>query len=539
LRNPVEVLDVILADALFLAQQTSVKAQATGLVMAPESQAPEAPPWLTREYLEDSQLSVTERTTELASQLQAGLDQQAARPAGPPTPQQQQENAEANRFLAMVRQAMPFLNKGKEAFESAGQSLATEEFAPAGRQQFEAIAALRDARERFLELPGLIELAYSREVQVQGLIPPVQDDSKADEAAEEADSEAEMPPEQRTAYLQIARALQEQNADRGERIARLIEEKLAGLPVPPDAGDEPSGQAPQDPAAQQVAAERQQLELASQLIKLAQEEMTAAEQSLAESSGQPEDAAAEAPENAPSIDETAIETARTHVAQTVEQLQALRRLFFSIVEHLRETAQRQAELNDETEQLAGLEEEGDLAKKTGPLSVRQKELQAFTEQIALALDEQAKQQPTGAVPQQNVDPQQLEQIQQMQENVAQAARLVGEGGTEMKSADENLAAEKPQLDTARTHQDQALTKLVEALALLQPPQPNQQNQQQQDQQQDQQQQQGESEQDQEKSEQMGTDPARLLQAIRDREAQRRRDQERRERFEQEPVEKDW
>jgi len=37
----------------------------------------------------------------------------------------------------------------------------------------------------------------------------------------------------------------------------------------------------------------------------------------------------------------------------------------------------------------------------------------------------------------------------------------------------------------------------------------------------------------------GTDPSRALQAVRDREAQRRRDRENRQRLTQEPVEKDW
>ena len=38
--------------------------------------------------------------------------------------------------------------KGNASFESAGQTLATEKFDQAGRQQLEGIAALRDARER-------------------------------------------------------------------------------------------------------------------------------------------------------------------------------------------------------------------------------------------------------------------------------------------------------------------------------------------------------------------------------------------------------
>lgn len=548
LRGPVEVLDVILADAASLAQLTSAKALAARPAVIADSETPQVPTWLTRQYLEESQLSITERTAELADRLQAALDQQGSKPAGPPTPEQQQ-NAQADQFLTMVREAMPFLTNGKTAFESAGQTLATEQFDQAGRQQVEGIAALRDARERFLELRGLIELAYSRESQIQSLIAPVQPaaeprEPKQDEEARPSEEPvAEVPVEQQIAALQIAHALQGENVERGRRIAKLIEIDLAALPEAPPADAAASDASEKDPEAEQAAAQRQQLELATKFLESAQEEMTAAKESLAKSTGQgeakPSDEETAKADRA--IDEAAREASREHVAKAVEHLQSLRRLFFSIVEHLRETAQRQVQLNDETEQAAAIKEKEDLAKKVGPLAARQRELRSIAGEIAKALSEHAQQQPTGAMPEQNVDPHQLAQMQQIQQRFGEAAKLVDQGGTEMETADKNLAFKEPIVDRAREHQDQALEKLVQALALLQPPQQDQQdqqNQQQQDQQQ-QQQQQGENKQEQQKDSEMGTDPARLLQAIRDREAQRRRDQERRARMEQEPVEKDW
>jgi Ca-activated chloride channel family protein len=542
LRGPVELLDVIIADAASLAQLTSSKAMATRPAVLGESQVPEVPAWLTREYLEEGQVSVAERTAELTARLQAGLDQKAPQPAGPPTPQQQQEDAAVERFLAVVRDAMPHLNKGKEAFESAGQALASEQFDEAAQSQLEAITALREARERFLELRGLIELAYSREVQIQSLLAALQPARQQQETElengekKEAKVEQSVPAEQQIAALEIAIALQSDNIDRGRRIARLIETALADLPETPE-GDTP----PIDPSGQDRAAQRQQLELASQFIHLAQDEMTAASDSLAESTGKPgsEEKPAEASEPEGAVDQEALEASREHVSQAVEHLQSLRRLFFSIVEHLRETAQRQAQLNDETEQVAALQADEGVARRAGPLSTRQQELRTIAGEIAGALAEQAQQQPTGAMPGQDVDPQQLAQLQQIQEQFGKAAKLVGEGATEMESAEKNLAFEEPIVDQARKHQDQALERLAEALALLQPPQPDDQNQQNQDQQQQDQQQQGEDNQEQQEKSEMGTDPARLLQAIRDREAQRSRERERRLRTEREPVEKDW
>ncbi len=636
LRGPVEVLDVILADAGSLVQAASSKATAAGPIAS--SPAPTPPPvWLTREYLEEEQLSLTQRTSELAAQLQAGLDQKASQPAGPPTPDQQEKNGQAERFLAMVRDAMPHLNKGKEAFDSAGQALASDQLDEAVERQFQAIAALRNARERFLELRGLIELTYSHEVQIQGLLAGLQQSVRADETgpadsgqekaalkepatiqtpaptenradtkptgsaekpaptekpAQEA-SPAEMPStaqapagneqstsaaaaapqqartaaaatepatnpapgepaaatdwavpmEQQLAILGIAGAGQTDNIDRGQRIADLIERGLRELPGAPA---EASAQAPsqQDPAARQAAAQRQQLEMASQLVRPALDEMRAASDVLAKSIGQSDSEKKPDETTRPvgKVDREVVSTCLEHVSQAVDHLQALRRLFFSIVEHLRETAQRQAQLNDETEQVAAVLDDGAAAKKAGPLSARQQELRKTAGEIANALDDQAKQSSAGAPAGEKSDPQQLAELQHARELLAKAAKLVGDGGTAMESAEKNLSLEKPVVDEARKNQDQALGKLVEALELLQPPQPDEQNQQGEhkpnEDQQQQDQQQGNDEHQPEKSE-MGTDPARLLQAIRDREAQRSRERERRARLEQEPVEKDW
>ncbi|NUQ62555.1 MAG: VWA domain-containing protein [Pirellulales bacterium] len=571
LRGPVEVLDVILADALPLAQLTALKATVADAAEPALAQGGgvlrEAPAWLSREFLEEEQQSLTERTTELTSQLQAGLDQRKSRPAGPPTAQQQQEDAQTDRFLAMVREAVPFLVKGKAAFEAAGQALATgEEPSPAGKadslmeqtfqRQMEAISALRDARERFLDLRGLIELAYSREEQIQGLITAPDTKDGRDEKDAKKEAEHDRPEASRAERIQVSQPLQQENLERSDRIARLIDEGLASLPKPPPGtGDSAAKSEPADPAAEQAAAQRQQLELAKPLLATARQEMTAAAESLAKATAQsqtgksppdrdakttdapekPQDQPAE--KSAEETDRSAFDTAGQHVARAVEHLQALRRLFFSIVEHLRETAQRQAQLNDETERVAASKKSGETAKAVGPLALRQQQLRAVTQQIADALGEQAKQSPVVPAGQQGADPKQVEQHQQVSQRLAQAAKLVGDGGAAMQKAGESLSADKTDVGAARTSQDEALAKLVEALALLNPPQPNRQNQQDQGQQ-------GENQQGEEPKKEppqgnQGVDPSRALQAVRDREAQRRRDRENQQRLTQDPVEKDW
>jgi hypothetical protein len=445
----------------------------------------------------------------------------------------------------------------------------------AAQRQLEAIVALRHARERFLDLRGLIEMAYSRQRQVQALLPPAAVKDAKDDAetpafpksgASPRQDEDQQPPQvPAVESLQAAHQLQQENLDRSQRIGRLIDEGLAALPKPAAGPENPTAKPkPNDPAAQQTA-QRQQLDLAKQLLGQARQEMTAAAESLSKAgatdakpataadgeakqsdlAGKPQD---QPPDDAAAKpDDAAMTATRGHVSQALEHLQALRRLFFSIVEHLRETAQRQAQLNDETEQVAALKDDakddaaGRLfqetrASKVGPLALRQQQLRGIAKEIADALSEQAQQQPVGAASQQGADPQQQEQLQKATQQLAEAARLVADGGTEMQQAGDGLSAEKPDLGAARKHQDEALKKLVEALALLNPPHQDQQDQQ--DQQNQDQQGQGHQA-GQQPQDQQGADPSRALQAVRDREAQRRHDRENRQRLAQEPVEKDW
>jgi hypothetical protein len=107
----------------------------------------------------------------------------------------------------------------------------------------------------------------------------------------------------------------------------------------------------------------------------------------------------------------------------------------------------------------------------------------------------------------------------------------------MTTVSEHVESQKPALDEAREGQGRAIHELEQALALLVPPE---QQQQQQDPQQ------GEQDEQQEASPQQepepgneGMDPAQLLQAVRDREAERRRERAGRQTAPYETVEQDW
>jgi hypothetical protein len=132
--------------------------------------------------------------------------------------------------------------------------------------------------------------------------------------------------------------------------------------------------------------------------------------------------------------------------------------------------------------------------------------------------------------------------------------MVAQG--EMESATDALAAppdptsqtgaapDAPSVDfpAARQHQDEALVELAQALELLTPPEQQGDPGEEGDQgEQQQQQQQEQPQQDEEQAQQQASppaDPSQLLQGVRDREAQRRRDREQ-GRTGYETVEKDW
>ncbi|MBM4089026.1 MAG: VWA domain-containing protein [Planctomycetes bacterium] len=254
--------------------------------------------------------------------------------------------------------------------------------------------------------------------------------------------------------------------------------------------------------------------------------------------------------NVPPVDSRLV-AAEQSVELAIEQLEELRRLFFSLVEHLRDTAQRQADLNDDTTEVSGRPEEERTPDKTGPLAGRQTQLQSIAAQIAEALKAQgdeaaaaADQQAKPPAGQGQSDPQDAARAA---EALARAAGLVRDAESAMETAAEKLSAVPAADDDAQRKfepilekQQEALAKLIEALALID--QQNQQDQDQQDQQQqdqnqqDQQQDQGGDEQ-QRQNQQM--DARQLLQLIRDREAERRNDKRQRNAASSSAAEKDW
>ncbi len=519
LQDPVRVLDGLLGDANQLAVETGGLAASQIGIAAPGSvAAPPAPAWLTTRYLGQSQQDIRERTEELSARLEAGL----AQGAGAQDPGEQQ-------MLEQVASAGPFVLEAIGHFERASDQLEAEEIGEAHAAQRSALVALANARERFLDLRGLIELAHRDEGLIQGIL-------SAEEGSTETLSE----------YASALSGFQRRNLERAERMAPLIVREREGLQAELAALEDPEAEG----ESQRQGLER--LDVADTVLALTESAMRNAEEKLRMLADGDSDSDGDADSNSDAV-EPVLATTRRQVDTAVRGLDTLRRLFFSMIEHLRDAARRQQGLIDGTEEAAGLAESAPQtsATRVGPLTIRQSDLAKLTEKLALELHESSLQDPGGMGGAADQDPvaaaEAAEKLTLASEHVLVASQAMAKAAEGLTAA--GLAAGTPEFEPIQSEQRAALEGLAEALVLLQPPQQEQDQdgeQGQDPQQQDQQGQDSESgdqqseqpEPSEGEAEQTG-DPGQMLQSVRDREAERHRERGKRNQQGYEPVTEDW
>ncbi len=404
LRDPVAVIDALIRDVAETAAGTATLASSRREL--PGLSAPtEVPAWLTAESLRDDQRYAADRATELDQRLLAGLEQGAA------------ASADQQALLDAVQNAEPLVADAAVSLTEAAEALGSDAPEKALSSQRDGLAALAEAREWFLDLRGLIELAYSDERRIEQVL------------AAEGD-EAEVA---RREYLAAIRELQDHNIARTERLGGKLEAAAAAPPTPGPDGSVPD--------AEVAAMQQQRFELAGQLVTLALARMDDVVIHLAES-GKPRW----------SEGHTASRSALNH-------LETLRRLFFSIVEELRDAAQQQLDLADETRDAAALSAAGsdDAAARIGPLAPRQEALATRAGDIADALVEQSNH--TGGVVDEEADS-------------AVPSRRLREAGehvllaqVEMEGATEKLGEDPPNLESTQERQAASIAELEQALAL--------------------------------------------------------------------------
>ena len=247
-------------------------------------------------------------------------------------------------------------------------------------------------------------------------------------------------------------------------------------------------------------------------------------------------------ELAASVAASAVDDARSRAAQTLQLLEELRRLFFSIVEHVAALLADQGETHDRTatlqaESSAAMGDE--FAPAVGAVADRQGRHAEVGDRLAAALAQQADaasaptQTDPSAGPGPTADPSAGERLAKAADEVRKAGGRMLSAATMLIDGASRATTMSPDLEPALEDQLAAMEHLENALRELVPPQPRQQ--------QEEDQQQGDGQQAQPQpgeDEQMSQRQAlKRLQAIRDREADRQR--RRIEQSSPEPVEKDW
>jgi hypothetical protein len=473
LLDPIAVLKAIAVDELQVAQQTAYLFEAAKQARSVDKAAAGMP---VPPWLTAGHLAG--RQLDARSRLDELVQRLKIAVEQPPP-----EDPAQQRLLGRVKIAVPDLDLASGSMQGARDRLTSNDLAGATAAQEAALMALSRAIEQFVDLRQAIDLTWGEQAKVVALM------SGEGEAKDRAKEVREG----------VAR-----NVGRMSLIEGLIQDEKDAAVKQAEAAkqQDPNAAAPDTQLFDQ--AETLRAEAAALIAQLA----------AGKGKGAP------------------LDTAKAAQAK----LDELRRLFFSIIEHLQELIRQQGETRDDTATAAGLDDVGRAPLLPG-LTQRQGEHRGMGQAIADALAQQADQLA------QQPDPQQPDLGQRMGQAAEEVRGALGEmdaaSGELAKAASPDLTASldmTPALDAQKS----AIEHLEAALALLQPPQQQQQqDQQQQDQNQDQQQQQEQQQQQQQQQQDQQQSAERRRERVREQEAQRRREREQQQRIESDPVDKDW
>ena len=487
LLDPVTVLQAVARDEQELMAHTGARAAiARGAISLGE--APMG--WLTDKHLAQRQEDIAARTGGVLGQFEMVA-------ASDPSTVGGIQATQAKRSVAAAREAVAILEGGLANMRAAIAALESGEPAAALTEEQHSLTALAEAIELFADIKNLIELAHADQQRVVALLTPDDDTSGDGLTATQRET--------------MVSELVVDNQRRAERLRSLLEEEAATAAA--EAAD-------QDDETRQATQQRYQLaealrgRVAEGLAKLAED-----------------------------VGSRAVEAARAGAGETLRDLQELRRLFFSIVEHLAALRADQADTHDRTATLqVDSSSLGDgFAPEVATLAERQARHAQFGDQLAAALAQQADAAVAPPAPDTSsadaaaaLDPQAGQRLAKAAEEVRQAGgRMLG-AATMLADGAVRATSMSPDFEPALEDQLAAIEHLENALRELVPPQQRPQQGQEQGQDEQQQQRQPQPSEDEQMSQRQAL---KRLQAIRDREAERQR--RRGDPGRPEPVEKDW
>lgn len=485
LDDAITVLKAVARDQLSVLEHTAALSLiGSGSITLESTEEPEikAPAWLTAEHLTERQENAAKRTDEARLRLEAGTQ----RPAAASDPAQSEPRT--SRLRKAAAEAIPLLSTATDAMRSAMISLPEENWSNAAERQGHALEALTRAIERFAGLRDLIELAYADQSRMVTSLSPTENSGLASSTTDD--------------MTHWGRKTVADNLDRMNRLEPLLREELLAAP----AGE-------QDDSEQVDSAQKQEKYEMAQALR---QQTIEALQAMQRSPGS--------------------ERADTLAAATraLEHLEALRRLFFSVVEHLRELLADQTRTHDETASTldATIEE---LPAQLGLLAEKQAAHTGMGDAITTALARQAdaaaqSDDQGGQPPSNGID------LAQVIEEMRSASGLMQAASIALTNAAHNAHRMSPALEPLLNDQQGAMQHIETAIALMQPPDTQPEQNPPGDEQQQQQQEQQPSG-DQRQQEMSQRQALRRLQAIRDRDAERQRN--RQAAGARDPVEKDW
>lgn len=487
LLDPVSVLKAVSRDQTSLLGHTQALAAFDDAEIAVRAGLEgDAPPWLTARHLGNRQEDAAARTGRILRQFEAVAE----------LPPGDTGDPGAERTLAVAREAVPLLDEAMESMRAVLLSLDNGAFVDAVREQATALRALNRAVERFAGLRDLIELAYADQGRVVALLTPPED--QEDLSRISAEDRARM-----------VGAMVGDNRERLGRMEPLLAESLSE-------GVEGGQDEEADPGARERYERAEGLRVASL-------------QALQTLTG--ELARAGTPGASPSV------SAR----EALGHLEELRRLFFSIVEHLQALLAEQTGTHDRTATLQFESQVDELGPELGLIGERQGGHAALADALGEALAQQART-PAGAAPPDGAPSDAAdtpgsqgaaEAAAKAAEEVRAAAGRMHAAGAVIDDAVQRAASMSPDLEPALGDQRAAIEHVENAIRLLQPPQESDGG----DETQQATAQAGQAQQPDGPERMSQRQALRRLQAIRDRDAQRQR--ERQDAGRPEPVEKDW
>ena len=465
LLDPISVLKAVAQDELELVQETRAVAAVeaprldvgAGSAAKPEQSKQLIPSWLEPGALGDRQGGLRERVEEIRARVAATVES-VDKPAGAGSAAEPPKlTAEQAKQLSQLRLALPFVTEAVTAMDQARASLTAKRLEEATKAERDALVALAKAIEYFADLKQTVDLAFATQQQLAQLLGP---EAAQLPAADRARETYEGLATNRSRMGRIKELISDEQDKLSQQVQQL--EAQAKQPAPQGSG------APKAPDPKQLEAAKQQLEQQRQMMNAAEALRGDADKLLATL-------------------ELAIKTNKDPLTQAKlaqAKLDELRKLFFSVIEHLQELLRAQNETKDQTSQ-ANTEDDFTRAPKLPGLATKEGGYVEMSKAIADALAKQADAGAKGSQGPQG-QPGQADQAEQGKKFAA-AAGEVRQATTDMADAKAGLdkagaAKQSVSLEATVKSEGKAADHLEAALKLLQPP--PQKNDQKQDQKQD-------------------------------------------------------